>query len=100
MRTRRLETKCPDRIQGSTVVTSSHPIPTSTVDSTAECSLVARLKAGDQQAYEEVVRTLGGRMLAVARRFLNDEDAAQDAVQDAFLSAFRGIQRFDGHAQL
>ena len=39
-------------------------------------------------------------MLAVARRFLNDEEAARDAVQDAFLSAFRGIQRFDGQAQL
>jgi RNA polymerase sigma-70 factor (ECF subfamily) len=62
--------------------------------------LVARLKAGDQDAYEELVRTLGGRMLAVARRFLTDEEAARDAVQDAFLSAFRGIQRFDGQAQL
>jgi RNA polymerase sigma-70 factor (ECF subfamily) len=61
---------------------------------------VARLKAGDEQAYEEVVRTLGGRLLAVARRFLHDEEAARDAVQDAFLSAFRSIQRFDEQAQL
>ena len=81
-------------------MTSSQPTPTSVVDSTAEARLVARLKAGDQEAYEEVVRSLGGRMLAVARRFLNDEDAARDAVQDAFLSAFRGIQRFDAQAQL
>jgi len=46
------------------------------------------------------VRTLGGRMLAVARRFLQDEDLARDAVQDAFLSAFRSIHAFDGDAQL
>jgi RNA polymerase sigma-70 factor (ECF subfamily) len=39
-------------------------------------------------------------MLAVARRFLGDEDAARDAVQDALLSAFRGIQRFDEQSQL
>jgi RNA polymerase sigma-70 factor (ECF subfamily) len=65
----------------------------------AETALVQRLKAGDEAAYEEVVRTLGGRMLAVARRFLQDEDAARDAVQDAFLSAFRSIGRFDGHSQ-
>jgi RNA polymerase sigma-70 factor (ECF subfamily) len=69
-------------------------------DPASDSALVARLKAGDPDAYEEMVRTCAGRMLSVARRFLNDEEAARDAVQDAFLSAFRGIQRFDGEAQL
>lgn len=62
--------------------------------------LVGRLKAGEPDAFEELVRTAGGRMLAVARRFFADEDAARDVVQDAFLSAFRGIGNFDGQAQL
>jgi RNA polymerase sigma-70 factor, ECF subfamily len=62
--------------------------------------LVQRLKARDADAFEEIVRTLGGRMLAVARRFLADDELARDVVQEAFLAAFRGIQRFDGHAQL
>jgi len=62
--------------------------------------LVVRLKAGDDDAFAEVVKTLGGRMLAVARRFMKDDDAARDVVQDAFLSAFRGIHAFDGQAQL
>jgi RNA polymerase sigma-70 factor, ECF subfamily len=66
----------------------------------ADVALVCRLKAGDEDAYATVVRTLGGRMLAVARRFLVEEDLARDAVQDAFLSAFRSIHRFDGDAQL
>jgi RNA polymerase sigma-70 factor, ECF subfamily len=65
-----------------------------------EIDLVRRLKAGDEEAYATVVRTLGGRLLTVARRFLQDEALAQDAVQDAFLSAFRSIQGFDGEAQL
>ncbi len=64
-----------------------------------ESDLVARLRGGEDAAFEELVRTHGGRMLAVARRFL-DEDEAQDAVQDAFLSAFRSIQRFEGNARL
>jgi RNA polymerase sigma-70 factor, ECF subfamily len=81
-------------------VTSFEPTQTSIATNPSDSALVARLKAGDQDAYEEVVRTLGGRMLAVARRFLDDDEAARDAVQDAFLSAFRGIQRFDGQAQL
>jgi RNA polymerase sigma-70 factor (ECF subfamily) len=62
--------------------------------------LVQRLKAGDGDAFEEVVRTLGGRLLAVARRFVGDDEVARDVLQDAFLSAFRGIQRFDGNSQL
>jgi RNA polymerase sigma-70 factor (ECF subfamily) len=67
---------------------------------TADTALIRRLKAGDEDAYAEVVRSLGGRMLAVARRFLHDEELARDAVQDAFLSAFRAIGTFDGDAQL
>jgi RNA polymerase sigma-70 factor (ECF subfamily) len=66
----------------------------------ADVDLIRRLKAGDEDAYAAVVRTLGGRMLSVARRFLRDEEAARDAVQDAFLSAFRGIHAFDGEAEL
>src|SRR5215510_12491477 len=65
-----------------------------------EPKLLERLLAGDEQAYEELVRTYGGRMLAVARRFLPVEEDARDAVQDAFLSAFRSISSFEGHAQL
>lgn len=70
------------------------------LDAAADASLVARLKAGDEAAYEEMVRTLGGRLLAVARRMLRDEDAARDVVQDAMLSAVRAIGRFDGHSLL
>ncbi|RMH17085.1 MAG: sigma-70 family RNA polymerase sigma factor [Acidobacteria bacterium] len=64
-----------------------------------EAALVARLKRGDEAAYEELVRRYGGRLLQVARRYLREEDA-RDAVQDAFVSAFKAIDRFDGRAQL
>jgi RNA polymerase sigma-70 factor (ECF subfamily) len=74
--------------------------PAAPAGAAPDADLLRRLKAGDDAAYAEVVRTLGGRMLAVARRFLRDEEAARDAVQDAFLSAFRGIQAFDGESQL
>ncbi len=65
-----------------------------------EAALVARLRAGEEKAYEELVRRHGGRMLAVARRFLPEEEDARDAVQDAFLSAFRAIDRFQGQSRL
>jgi RNA polymerase sigma-70 factor (ECF subfamily) len=65
-----------------------------------DAKLLERLRSGEEAAYEELVRRYGGRLLAVARRFLPVEDDARDAVQDAFLSAFRGIGSFEGHAQL
>ena len=65
-----------------------------------EARLVERLKAGDDDAFEALVRDNTGRMLAVARRLVGEESDARDVVQDAFLAAFRGIDRFGGHAKL
>jgi RNA polymerase sigma-70 factor (ECF subfamily) len=59
-----------------------------------EASLLAGLRAGDQAAYEQLVRTYSGRLLAVTRRFLRSEEDAKDALQDAFLSAFRALHTF------
>jgi RNA polymerase sigma-70 factor (ECF subfamily) len=69
-------------------------------DPTDECALVARLRAGDEEAFEALVRQHGGRMLAVARRLLGSEPEARDAVQEAFLSVLRSIRGFAGHARL
>ena len=65
-----------------------------------EATLVAQLRAGDEAAFEQVVRSYGGRLLAVARRIVGTEEDARDAVQDAFLNAFRSLDRFEGHAKL
>lgn len=65
-----------------------------------ESDLLARLRAGDGAAFEELVRAYGGRMLAVARRMLRTDEDARDAVQDAFLNAFRSIDRFEGNARI
>jgi len=69
-------------------------------DAIDEAALIPALQRGDAAAFETLVRTHGGRMLAVARRMLSDEHAAQDAVQDAFLAAFRAVGDFGGQSQL
>lgn len=65
-----------------------------------ESALVVRLRNGDAAAFESLVREHGGRLLAVSRRFLRNEEDARDAVQEAFISAFKGIGRFEGNARL
>jgi RNA polymerase sigma-70 factor (ECF subfamily) len=62
--------------------------------------LVGRLQRGDEAAFEELVRTHGGRLLSVARRFLGASEDAQDAVQEAFIRAFKAIHTFEERAQL
>ena len=62
--------------------------------------LLASLRSGDQHAFEEMVRRFGGRLLATARRYLRSEADACDALQDAFLCAFKSIDTFKGDSQL
>lgn len=62
--------------------------------------LVGKLRDGNRASFEHLVRTHGGRMLAVARRITRDEEDATDAVQDAFLNAFRSIDTFEERSSL
>jgi RNA polymerase sigma-70 factor (ECF subfamily) len=65
-----------------------------------EASLVAALRAGHEWAFETMVRTYGGRLLAVARRICGNEEDARDVLQTAYLSAFRSLDGFAGSCQL
>jgi len=65
-----------------------------------EARLVVGMRARDEACFELCVESYGPRMLCVARRLLLNEDDAQEAVQDAFLSAFRAMEQFDGLSQI
>ncbi len=66
----------------------------------SDADLIAAHAAGDPLAFTELVRRHRDRMWAVALRTLGDPDEAADAVQDAFLSAFRSAGGFRGQAQV
>lgn len=79
---------------------TDRPGPAAVVDSDAEGTLLARLRRGDASAFEQLVRDHAARLLGVARRFLHNDADAGDAVQDAFMSAFKAIGGFAGGASL
>ena len=79
---------------------ANSPRPATQCDPNQEAQLLAGMRAGDDAAYETLVRRYSGRLLAVARRFLGCDEEAADAVQEAFISAFRAIDRFDGQSTL
>jgi RNA polymerase sigma-70 factor (ECF subfamily) len=62
--------------------------------------LLDRLRARDEDAFEELIRRYGRQMHSVARRLMSGSDESEDAVQDALVSALQSIDRFHGQCQL
>jgi RNA polymerase sigma-70 factor (ECF subfamily) len=68
------------------------------VEAVPDKELLSRHASGDPHAFAELVHRHRDRMWAVALRTLGDQEEAADAVQDAFLSAYRAAGRFRGDA--
>ncbi len=65
-----------------------------------EAAFLARLRAGDEAAFAELVHRHSGRVFAVALRMLRNEQDALDVVQETFLNAHRRIGSFRGEAPI
>lgn len=63
-----------------------------------EAGLLERVLRRDEAACRELVRMHHARLVAVARTLVGQ--AAEDVVQEAWLSAFRALPRFEGRASL
>ncbi len=61
-----------------------------------EQELIATARKGDARAFNQLVLLYQGMAYNVAYRILSDPDAAADAAQDAFLSAFKAMRKFRG----
>lgn len=57
-------------------------------------ALVARARAGDLPAYERLMRRHNRRLFRVTRGILRDSDAAQDAMQEAYVRAFTNLDGY------
>lgn len=67
----------------------------------SEDRLVARRVAdGDRALFEALMRRHNRRLYRLARATLRDDAEAEDALQDAYLSAYRSIAQFRGDASL
>lgn len=65
---------------------------------TDEASLIGRAREGDEHAADQLLRRYLADVYAVTSRVLLDQDLAQDAAQETFVNAWRGLQRFRGDA--
>lgn len=61
--------------------------------------LVAAARSGDRSAFDQLVRLTYAGTYTLAWRLTADEEDARDVVQDAYVRAWRGIDRFRGDSE-
>ena len=62
--------------------------------------VLARARGGDAGAFTELVRHYDGRLRALAFRLVGDRAGMDDALQEAYVKAFRALPGFRGEAAL
>ena len=72
------------------------PLP-SAID---DAELVQRIAQRDHAAFEALMRRHNSQLFRVARTILKDDGQAEDAVQDAYIDAYRSAATFKGTAQV
>jgi RNA polymerase sigma-70 factor (ECF subfamily) len=65
-----------------------------------EVELLARLRAGDEEAFEALVARHYGTMLAVAQTYVKTRAVAEEVVQEAWLGLLQSLDRFEGRSSL
>jgi RNA polymerase sigma-70 factor (ECF subfamily) len=63
-----------------------------------DAEAVARVLAGDVNAFEDIVRRWQRRLVNLAWRFSRDRAAAEDMAQDAFITAYKALPTFEGRS--
>jgi RNA polymerase sigma-70 factor (ECF subfamily) len=65
-----------------------------------DAKLVERLRAGDEEAFMELVHDLNPSLLRVARMFVPTSALAEEVVQETWVAVLNGIHRFEGRSAL
>jgi RNA polymerase sigma-70 factor (ECF subfamily) len=65
-----------------------------------EAQLIARLRAGDERAFETLVMRHHAGMLSVALMHVRTRSVAEEVVQEAWVGVLRGLDRFEGRSSL
>ena len=66
----------------------------------SEAELLARLREGDERAFESLVETYHGTMIAVARTYVKTHEVAEEVAQEAWLGVLNGLDGFEGRSSL
>jgi RNA polymerase sigma-70 factor (ECF subfamily) len=76
------------------------PAPDQDAAISSDMLLVARVLRGDQGGFEVLMRRHNRMLFRTARSILKDDSEAEDALQDAYLLAYRALPKFRSEASL
>ncbi len=65
-----------------------------------EQQLIARLRRGDEGAFDELVNKHHGALIRMAMGHVADREVAEEVVQDTWMAVIEGLQRFEGRSSL
>jgi RNA polymerase sigma-70 factor (ECF subfamily) len=65
-----------------------------------ESLLLARLRKGDERAFNELVDKNHGALIRMALRYVASRDVAEEVVQDTWIAVIDGIKHFEGRSSL
>ena len=82
------------RLPGRASMSSDPPV----VSSPDTDALIERCLAGDQAAWDQIVRTHWRKVFNLAYKFVGRHDEAEDLAQDIFLKIFKALHTFDRRA--
>ncbi|HET9530123.1 MAG TPA: sigma-70 family RNA polymerase sigma factor [Blastocatellia bacterium] len=75
-------------------------LETRSIEQRSEERLIARLRANDLEAFEELVNHFERSVYSLCFRLLGDSEDARDAAQETFLKVYRGLSTFRGESGL
>ena len=62
----------------------------------SDAELVSRARGGDRRAFDVLVRRYAPRVFGLVLKWIRDRDQAEEIAQDAFVRAWKGLDRFQG----
>lgn len=87
------------RSPGTLALVAGEPAPSYRASREDEL-LLRRLRAGDEDAFMELVDRYGMQMLRVARMYVSTRAAAEEVVGETWLAVLTGLDRFEGRSSV
>ena len=66
----------------------------------ADDALIARLRCGDEEAFDELLTQHHGALIQMAIGYVSNREVAEDVVQDTWMAMIEGLKWFEGRSSL
>jgi RNA polymerase sigma-70 factor, ECF subfamily len=84
---------------GSSISRNSQPVMSSGLTK-AEDILIAKLRRGDERAFDELVNRYHAMLIRIAMGYVANQEVAEEVVQDTWMAVIESLDRFEGRSSL